>query len=46
MSLLYKRKFKRRKEMEREQYSDSWDGSIDDQEKVLEDHVSKYGWEF
>jgi len=23
-----------------------WDGSVDDQEETLEEHVSKYGWEF
>jgi hypothetical protein len=26
--------------------TDSWDGSLDNQEKALESHVSKYGWRF
>jgi len=25
---------------------DDWDGSLDNQERTLEDHVSKYGWCF
>jgi len=25
---------------------DNWHGSLDDQEKILEDHVSRRGWEF
>jgi len=29
-----------------EDQEDSWDGSLDNQERILEDHVSKYGWCF
>ncbi|MEM2704311.1 MAG: hypothetical protein ABIM44_08205 [candidate division WOR-3 bacterium] len=32
--------------MEGEPRGDSWDGSIDNQEKNLEEDVSKYGWQF
>jgi hypothetical protein len=29
-----------------EDQEDVWDGSLDNQERILEDHVSKYGWHF
>ena len=32
--------------MEGEPKSNNWDGSLDNQEKILEKHISKYGWEF
>jgi hypothetical protein len=30
----------------KEDQEDIWDGSLDNQERILEDHVSKYGWHF
>ena len=41
-----KLKRKRKKVVRFPKDSDEWDGSIDNQEKVLEDHVSKHGWQF
>jgi hypothetical protein len=32
--------------MKGDQCGTEWDGSVDDQEETLEEHVSKYGWEF
>lgn len=32
--------------MKDEHQGDNWDGSIDNQEKSLENHVGKYGWYF
>jgi hypothetical protein len=32
--------------MKGEPYGDNWDGSVDNQEKTLENHVEKYGWQF
>jgi hypothetical protein len=32
--------------MEGEPRVDSWDGSLDNQQKALENHVSKHGWQF
>ena len=32
--------------MEGEPKADEWDGSTDNREKILEDHVSRYGWIF
>jgi len=42
----YRKSKSRRVRKIRREPLDEWDGSIDNQEKVLEDHVSKYGWEF
>lgn len=38
----YRRRRRRRIEIPTE--TDEWDGSIDNAERILEDHVSKYGW--
>jgi hypothetical protein len=32
--------------MRGEPRGDGWDGSVDNQERILEDHVGKYGWLF
>jgi len=42
----YKQFRKYRDPEETSDNNDSWDGSLDNQEKILEEHVSERGWEF